>query len=133
MNWARDVRKRKGFVIVIKVSNATRPVMKPRVVLACERRGHYKHCKTNDEGPTKKKIKQTGSKKCGCPFTLKGKKFDTFDGWMLEFACGVHNHYTAEYLDGHSFAWRLTEDETKLMVDMSKSMVRLKDIMVTLK
>ena len=83
--------------------------------------------------PTKKKIKQTWSKKCGCPFTLKGKKLDTFDDWMLEVACGVHNHSAAEYLEGHSFAGRLTEEETKLLVDMSKSMVRPKDILVTLK
>ena len=59
MNWARDVGKRNGFVIVIKVSNAARRGIKARVVLACERSGHFKHSKTNAEGPTKKKIKQT--------------------------------------------------------------------------
>ena len=104
MNWASDVGKRNGFVIVIKVSNAMRPRIKLRVVLACERSAHYKHCKTNDEWPTKKKIKQTGSKKCRCPFTLKGKKLDTSDDWMLEVSCSVHNHSIAEYLEGHSFA-----------------------------
>ncbi|XXG71065.1 hypothetical protein AAC387_Pa07g0400 [Persea americana] len=98
VNWARDVGKRNGSVIVIKVSNAARPGIKARVVLVCERSGHYKHCKTIDEGPTKKKIEQTGSKKCGCPFTLKGKKLDTSDDWMLEVACGVYNHSVAEYL-----------------------------------
>ena len=106
MNWARDVGKRNDFVIVMKVSNVARPGIKARVVLACERSGHYKHFKTIDEGPTKKKIKQTGSKKCRCPFTLKGKKLDTFDDWMLKVACGVHNHSAAEYLEAHSFAGR---------------------------
>ena len=62
MNWACEVGKRNGFVIVIKVSNAARPRIKARVVLARERSGHYKHCKTVDEGPTKKKIKQTWQK-----------------------------------------------------------------------
>ena len=58
---------------------------------------------------------------------------DTSDDWMLEVACGVYNHSAAEYLEGHSFAGRLTEGETKLMVDMSKSMVRPKDVLVSLK
>ena len=79
MNLACDVGKRNGVIIVMKVSNVARPGIKARIVLACERSGHYKHCKTIDEGPTKKKIKQIGSKKCGCPFLLKGKTLDTSD------------------------------------------------------
>lgn len=52
---------------------------------------------------------------------------------MLQVVCGVHNHPAADFLEGHSYARRLTKKETKLLVDMSKSMVRPKDILVTLK
>ncbi|XP_028113750.1 uncharacterized protein LOC114311783 [Camellia sinensis] len=38
-----------------------------------------------------------------------------------------------EYLEGHSYAGRLSHEETSLLVDMSKSMVRLSEILVTLK
>ncbi|XP_028122576.1 uncharacterized protein LOC114319718 [Camellia sinensis] len=38
-----------------------------------------------------------------------------------------------EYLEGHSYAGRLSREETSLLVDMSKSMVRPSEILVTLK
>jgi len=46
--------------------------------------------------------------------------------------CGVHNHFASKYLEGYSFAVRLSEDE-RLIVDMSKSLVRSRDILDTLK
>ena len=45
---------------------------------------------------------------------------------MFEVVCGVHNHLAAEHLEGHSFVGRLSEEETKLSVDMSKSIVSLR-------
>eukprot|EP00268_Persea_americana_P019708 TRINITY_DN20136_c0_g2_i6.p1 TRINITY_DN20136_c0_g2~~TRINITY_DN20136_c0_g2_i6.p1 ORF type:complete len:137 (-),score=20.21 TRINITY_DN20136_c0_g2_i6:915-1325(-) len=106
---------------------------KPRVILACERSGHYMDSMAKKEGHAKKKIKQTGSKKCGCLISLKGKKLGTNDDWMLEVMCDVHNHPAAEYLEGHSFVGRLSEDKTKLLVDMSRSIVRPKEILIILK
>ncbi|XP_028075130.1 protein FAR1-RELATED SEQUENCE 3-like [Camellia sinensis] len=79
------------------------------------------------------RLRLTGSKKCGCPFLLRGEKLPTNDEWMLHVLCGVHNHPSAEHLEGHSFAGRLSKEETSLLVDMSKSMVRPKEILVTLK
>ncbi|XP_028062840.1 uncharacterized protein LOC114266157 [Camellia sinensis] len=38
-----------------------------------------------------------------------------------------------EYLEGHSYVGRLSHEETSLLVDMSKSMVRSSEILVTLK
>ncbi|KAL7206120.1 hypothetical protein ACSBR2_018931 [Camellia fascicularis] len=38
-----------------------------------------------------------------------------------------------EYLEGHSYARRLSHEETSLLADMSKSMVRPSEILVTLK
>lgn len=74
-----------------------------------------------------------GTKKCECPFRLKGKKLPTDDDWMLEVVCGVHNHSAANHLEGHSFAGRLSEEEYSLLKDMSKSHARPKDILVTMK
>ena len=52
---------------------------------------------------------------------------------MLEVVYGVHNHFTANHLEGHSFAGRLFEKEYSLLKDMSKSNARPKDILVTMK
>ena len=103
--------------------------VKARVFLACERSGQHKH----EHGQKRKMIKQTGSKNCGFPFALRGKKLDSNDDWMLEVVSGVHNHSAAEHLEGHSLAGILLEEKTKLMVDMSKSMIKPKEILVTLK
>jgi len=54
-------------------------------------------------------------------------------GWMILVICGVHNHLVSEYLKGHSFVGRLSEEEERLVVDMSKRLIRLKDILHTLK
>ncbi|KAL7182043.1 hypothetical protein ACSBR1_040876 [Camellia fascicularis] len=56
----------------------------------------------------------------------------TNDDWILIVVCGVHNHSAAEYLEGHTYAGRLSHEETSLLVDMSKSMVRPSEILVTL-
>lgn len=45
----------------------------------------------------------------------------------------MHNHSVVDHLEGHSFAGRLSEEECSLLKDMSKSKVRLKDILVTIK
>ena len=52
-------------------------------------------------------------------------------GWVLIVACGVH--LLIEHLKGHSYAGRLSEEETKLVIDMSKTLVRPRDILNTLK
>ncbi|XP_028122750.1 uncharacterized protein LOC114319884 [Camellia sinensis] len=65
--------------------------------------------------------------------THEGKKLAINDDWILIVVCGVHNHPAVEYLKGHSYAGRLSHEKTFLLVDMSKSMVRLSEILVTLK
>ena len=52
---------------------------------------------------------------------------------VLLVACDVHDHLAAEYHEGHSFAGKPIEEEEKLIVDMSKSLVWPKDILCTLK
>jgi len=52
---------------------------------------------------------------------------------MILVVCGVHNYLASEYLEGHSFAGRLSGKEERFVVDMSKSLVRPRHILLTLK
>ncbi|BBH02463.1 Myzus persicae-induced lipase 1 [Prunus dulcis] len=81
----------------------------------------------------KKGPKSTGTKKCGCSFQLKGLNIGHGDEWKVGVVCGVHNHHYAEYHEGHSYAGQLSKEENNLLVDMSKSLVRPKDILYTIK
>ncbi|VVA40208.1 PREDICTED: FAR1-RELATED SEQUENCE, partial [Prunus dulcis] len=139
-----------GIVVVIKRSDgAGKNIMRrARITLGCERGGDYIKKPTvdsDDEQPMnsntdvyidhwkKKGPKSTGTKKCGCPFQLKGLNIGHGDEWKVGVACGVHNHHYAEYHEGHSYAGQLSKEENNLLVDMSKSLVRPKDILYTIK
>jgi len=54
-------------------------------------------------------------------------------GWVLLIACGIHNYSAAENLEGHSFTGKLSEENEKLVINMSKALVRSRDILNTLK
>jgi len=54
-------------------------------------------------------------------------------GWMVKLMCGSHNHEMEKSLVGHSYARRLTKDEKIIIADMTKSMVKLRNIPLTLK
>ncbi|KAH1261931.1 hypothetical protein GmHk_02G004666 [Glycine max] len=97
------------------------------VLIGCERSGLYK-CRN------KEFVKRdTGSRKCGCPFRLHGKPVHGGEGWMVKLICGIHNHELAKSLVGHPYVGRLTKDEKKIIVEMAKSMVKPKNILLTLK
>ncbi|CAL5337320.1 unnamed protein product [Camellia sinensis] len=100
--------------------------------LACERSGQYRATKKlKHDSNNISRI--TGTKKCSCPFDMRAHRFTTHDEWTLTVVCGLHNHPPAEHLEGHSYAGMLSKDEKALLMDMSKSMVRPKQILVTLK
>ncbi|KAK3221283.1 hypothetical protein Dsin_008308 [Dipteronia sinensis] len=80
----------------------------------------------------KKEVKSNGKKKCNCPFLLKGKKLASDDNWALKVINGQHNHPAAQHLEGHSFARRLTKEEVNMLIDLSKSEVKPKNILHTL-
>ncbi|KAH6780136.1 hypothetical protein C2S52_011373 [Perilla frutescens var. hirtella] len=129
----------------------------PRLVLSCERGGYPRvikkkppterdYIKQNleddevlEEGKEGKESKnsktssrETGSKRIGCPFCLKGHYLPEFNQWMLEVACGVHNHPQAKYLEGHAYAGRLTSDEEKLVASLSSSHTHPKQILAAI-
>ncbi|KAL5131698.1 hypothetical protein HKD37_12G034518 [Glycine soja] len=122
--WARSVAHENGFVAVILRSD-TNTGSRGRttfVLIGCERSGEYK-CR-------KKEFirRDTGTRKCGCPFKLRCKPVVGGEGWMVKLICGVHNH---EFLD--PYARRLTKAEKTLIADMKKSMVKPRNILLTLK
>jgi len=69
LEWVRKVAFRLGFVVVILISDkATRAQgRKTYVLLGCERSGKYRKYRTDLE------VTITGTRKCGCPFRLRGK------------------------------------------------------------
>ncbi|KAL5128565.1 putative protein FAR1-RELATED SEQUENCE 10 [Glycine soja] len=129
LQWARTVAHENGFVAVIMRSD-TETGSRGRssfVLIGCERSGTYK-CRNKEFVR-----KDTGSRKCGCPFRLRGKPVHGGEGWMVKLICGIHNHELAKSLVGHPYAGRLTKEEKKIIANMIKSMVKPKNILPTLK
>ena len=54
-------------------------------------------------------------------------------GWMLKLMCESHNHELTKLLVGHPYVGRLTKDEKKIIADMTKSMMKPRNILLTLK
>ena len=52
---------------------------------------------------------------------------------MMKLICEVHNHELVKSLVGHSYVGRLIKDEKTIIADMTKSMVKPRNIMLTLK
>ena len=52
---------------------------------------------------------------------------------MVKLICGSHNYELAKSLIGHSYVGWLTKDEKIIIVDMTKSMVKPRNIVQTLK
>ena len=75
----------------------------------------------------------TSSKKCRCPFKLRVKPVLGGESWMVKLICESHNHALAKSLVGHPYAGRLTKDEKIIICDITKSMVKPKHILLTLK
>ena len=77
--------------------------------------------------------KDIDSRKCRCPFKLRGELVVGGQGWMMKLMCGSHNHEMTKSLVGHPFVGRLTKDEKTIIADMTKSMVKPRNILLTLK
>lgn len=121
----RSVGRSLGYVIVIKRSVNSSSGKIPRVILQCDRGGTYKSKKIS--------TRNTGTKKIDCPFRLEGKYLSVDDCWTLRVICETHNHKPALYMEGHPYARRLSEDEARLVKDLSINNVKSRNILSTLK
>ncbi|KAH1265183.1 Protein FAR1-RELATED SEQUENCE 5 [Glycine max] len=77
--------------------------------------------------------RDTGSRKHRRPFKLYGKPVVEGQGWMMKLMCGSHNHELGKSLVGHPYVGRLSKDEKTIITDMTKSMVKPRNILLTLK
>ncbi|XP_014499274.1 uncharacterized protein LOC106760350 [Vigna radiata var. radiata] len=102
-----------GIVVGIVRSDKATGVRgrKTFVKLGCERGGKYWKYKA-DAVPS-----VYNTRKCECPFRLKGKPCLDGDGWVLNVMCGHHNHELAETLVGHPYAGRCADD-SKVITDL---------------
>ncbi|KAJ1423146.1 MULE transposase domain [Sesbania bispinosa] len=99
---------------------------KIKLILGYERSGKYR--------PYKSELVRnvTDSRKCQCPFRLRGRPLANGAGWKLNVVCGVHNHEVAECLEGHPYVGCLTVEEKSLLED-PRNMVKPRSILLTLK
>jgi len=129
LQWVRKIVFGLSFVVVILRSDKATGAQgrKTYVLLGCERSGKYRKYSTNLAGSI------TGTRKCDCPYRLRGKPIKSGEGWVLKVVCGLHNHELAKTLVGHPYAGRLRPDKHVLVVDMIKIRVKRKNILLTLK
>ncbi|KAH1232056.1 Protein FAR1-RELATED SEQUENCE 5 [Glycine max] len=109
LKWARTVAHENGFVVVIM------------------RSGKYK-CRKEEFVR-----RDTYTRKYGCPFKIRGKPVHGGEGWAVKLICGIQYHELAKTLVGHPYAGRLTDDEKNIVADMTKSNVKPRNILLTLK
>ena len=127
--WPRSFAYEIGFVAMIMRSDTNNGIRGRTsfVLIGCERSGQYR-AKKNDLVKT-----CTHSRKCGCPLKLRVKLVVGGERWMVNLICGSHNHELAKSLVGDPYVSQLTKDEKIIVVDMTKSMVKSRDILLTLK
>ncbi|KAI5669153.1 hypothetical protein M9H77_19006 [Catharanthus roseus] len=129
VDWAKETAmKANTYLIINRYQRSRTADRRPYVTLACERGGAVK--KTTkpvvDDEEEEVLIKRRGpygTKKCGCPFKLKGEQMATSDSWQLFVHDGRHNHKIGVYHHGHAQAARLTEEQLKQTEQFRKSHV----------
>ena len=118
-----------GFVALIMRSDTNAGVRGWALFLliACKRNDDYRP-KKNDLVRT-----CTSNGKCGCPFKLGVKLVLGGEEWMAKLIYGTHNHEMTKSFVGHPYAGWLIKDEKIVVADMTKSMVKPRNIVLTLK
>ncbi|KAH1192338.1 hypothetical protein GmHk_20G059346 [Glycine max] len=93
--WTRSVAHEKGFVAIIIRSDTDtgRRGRSSFMLIGCERSGQYK-CKNKEFFR-----RDTGTRKCGCPFRLRGKPVRVGERWIVKLICGPirWNRFTIIY------------------------------------
>ena len=54
-------------------------------------------------------------------------------GWMVKLICGIYNHALAKSFVWYPYVSRLAENENIIIGDMTKSMIKPKNILLALK
>jgi len=125
LDWVRRQGVRAEFSVCIDKSVLKRPYL----TMQCEKSGIYKPPKTRK----KPNLEGISSRKCNCSFRLKGFFDKETNDWWLAMLCGMHNHDLDEKLSGHLIAGRLSAEEKKKVIDMTKSLTVPWNILTNLK
>ncbi|XP_004509805.1 uncharacterized protein [Cicer arietinum] len=80
LKWARNVGRENGIVVMIFRSETTtaRPRTKTKLILGCERSDKYRPWKNLNL------TRSTWTRKCDCPFRLRGTRSSVGDGWKVD-------------------------------------------------
>ena len=97
--------------------------------MQCERSGIYKPPKTRK----KPNLEDIDSRKCNCLFRFKGLFDKDINDWWISMLCVMHNHDLEENFQGHLLAGRLSVEEKKKVIDMTKSLAVPRNILTNLK
>lgn len=130
IQWTRETGRSVGMVVIIKKSEFGASGRTSRIFFACERFGKRREYKrASKDAPTRRRV----SKRCGCPFLLRGVKLPKDDQWKVKVQCGRHNHPLGRHLQGSSVAGKLTPDEKEIVKQMLRAGLKPKDILKALK
>ncbi|KAI3833637.1 hypothetical protein MKX03_022415 [Papaver bracteatum] len=137
IQWCQEVGRKNNTILVIKTSK-NRLTGKGRstctIELGCERGGVYKSHKSKNHTPKTgvKRKRSIGSKKCGCPFSVRGTcKSD--NKWSIFVKCGRHNHEVESTTTEDTLIRRLKEEEEQLLAQLTTCGVRPKQVLKALK
>ncbi|KAI5681603.1 hypothetical protein M9H77_02831 [Catharanthus roseus] len=104
------------YLIVTRYLSSKTSNRRPYVTLGCEHGGANK-LRTKpgvDDEEEKVQVKRWGpygTKKCGCPFKLKGEQMATCENWELFVHDRRHNHAIGVYTYGHAQTAKLTDEQ----------------------
>ncbi|XP_056688707.1 uncharacterized protein [Spinacia oleracea] len=118
-----------GVVIITSRGGAGNGSGEAYVWLGCERSLPYRRNNPSVQVNTKR---NTGSKRCECPFRLNGKEMVGVT-WRLFVVDGNHNHDFPAYNVGRSIMSRLTKDEENKTREMTRAHVTPSQILVSIK
>ncbi|KAL5149601.1 hypothetical protein HKD37_13G036397 [Glycine soja] len=119
LHWTRSVAYEIGFVTMIMRSDINNGIRGRTSFYKAKKKDLVRTC--------------TGSRKCGCPFKLRAKPVVGGERLMVNLICGSHNNELAKSLVGHPYVGRLTKDEKIIVANMTKSMVKSRNVLLTLK
>ncbi|KAI5671579.1 hypothetical protein M9H77_11943 [Catharanthus roseus] len=119
VDWAKETAmKANTYLIITRYLKSRTSDRRPYDTLACKHGGAVKKStkprvdNKEEEVPIKRRGPY-GTKKCSCPFKLKGEPMATSENWQLFVHDGRHNHKICVYSQGHAQAARLTDEQLK--------------------
>ncbi|KAI3887467.1 hypothetical protein MKX03_033562 [Papaver bracteatum] len=119
IKWCHEVARKNNTTVVIMRSNMNPANRRAFVDIGCQR-GKKKYYRSKVTPDTRKRQSRE-SKKCDCPFSLRGIRLAENE-WRIRVSCGRHNHEGES--TSVSYFNRGKEDEEQLVSELTASGVR---------